>query len=105
MRGMARRASTLLTDPGPAGICLGGYSSAGRALRCGRRCRGFKSRYSPQCDRAPARGDASGGSTLSRARHPLAPLAHLVLDVLLGHVVPVVRVPAVEDEEDSPPGE
>ena len=38
--------SSSVLDPGR--VPHGGYSSAGRALRCGRRCRGFKSRYSPQ---------------------------------------------------------
>ena len=31
----------------------GGYSSAGRAPPCGGGCRGFKSRYSPQCSPSP----------------------------------------------------
>ena len=43
----------------------GGYSSAGRAPPCGGGCRGFKSRYSPQSDRAPDRSDAVRGSMRS----------------------------------------
>ena len=45
--------SRLLAGPGRQPGPHGGCSSAGRAPRCGRGCRGFKSRHSPQYATAP----------------------------------------------------